>query len=67
VEGSRRSVARRPTRPPKAVARHKPVPRAAQAVVVYVQDAVDFVDGDVVLPLPADGFARRIEEMTAGV
>nr|WSX75761.1 hypothetical protein OH826_19030 [Streptomyces sp. NBC_00899] len=51
----------------QAIARHKPVPRAAQAVVVYVKDAVDFVDDDVDLPLPADGFAQRIEEMTAGV
>jgi hypothetical protein len=36
-------------------------------VVVYVKNVVDFVDGDVDLPLPADGFAQRIEEMTAGV
>lgn len=51
----------------QAIARHKAVPRAAQAVVVYVKDAVDFVDDDVDLPLPADGFAQRTEEMTTGV
>lgn len=51
----------------QAIARHKDVPHAAQAVVVYVKNAVDFVDDDVDLPLPADGFAQRIEEMTAGV
>jgi hypothetical protein len=48
------------------VARLKPVSQTATAVVGYVKDAVQFVE-DVDLPLPADGFAQRIEEMTAGV
>jgi hypothetical protein len=51
-----------------AVARHKAVPEATNAVVVYVKSAIQFVDDeDIPLPLPPDGFAQRIEEMTAGV
>lgn len=49
------------------IARLKDVPEAATAVVVYVKNAVQFVDDDVDLPLPADGFAARIEEMTTTV
>lgn len=51
----------------QAIARHKAVPRVTEQVVVYVKSAVDFVDEDVDLPLPAVGVAERIEEMTAGV
>lgn len=49
------------------IARLKDVPEAANAVVVYVKENVHFVDDDVDLPLPADGFAARIEEMTTVV
>jgi hypothetical protein len=49
------------------IARLKTVPDAANAVVGYVKEAVQFVDDDIDLPLPADGFAARIEEITAGV
>jgi len=48
---------------------HKAVPAATTAVVGYVSTAVQFVDDrDLVLdlPLPADGFAERIGEMTTG-
>jgi hypothetical protein len=44
----------------------RPVSENISAVLGYVKDAVRFVD-DVDLPLPADGFAKRIEEMTTGV
>lgn len=52
----------------QAVARHRTVPAAASAVVVYVRTAIEVVDDDDIdLFLPADGFAARIEEMTTGV
>lgn len=51
----------------QVVARRKAVPDATNAVVGYVKTAVRFVDDDIDLPLPPDGFAERIEEMTTGV
>jgi hypothetical protein len=50
----------------RSIARHRAVPDAANAVVVYVKTAMQDVE-DIDLPLPPDGFARRIEEITAGV
>jgi hypothetical protein len=50
----------------QAVARRKTVPDEATAVVGYVRSAVRFVDDSLDLPLPADGFAAKIEEMTGG-
>lgn len=54
----------------QVAADHKTVPSATTAVVGYVRTAVQFVNEggiDIDLPLPADGFTERIEEMTAGV
>ncbi|MFF8903228.1 hypothetical protein ACF082_37865 [Streptomyces lydicus] len=52
--------------PPTATVMWKPMvlPQAAAAVVSYVPTAIEYVD-DVELPLPAAGFAERIEELTA--
>ncbi|MEU0663791.1 hypothetical protein [Streptomyces lavendulocolor] len=52
--------------PPTATVtwQHMVLPRAAAAVVRYVPTAIEYVD-DVDLPLPTDGFAERIEELTA--
>jgi hypothetical protein len=50
----------------RIVSQMRPVSENISAVLGYVKDAVRFVD-DVDLPLPADGFAKRIEEMTTGV
>ncbi len=52
----------------RVIARVRAVPDAMTAMVGYVRTAVRFVDDDDLdLPLPADGFAARIEEMTTGV
>lgn len=51
----------------RLIASLKAVPNAMTEVVGYVKTAVRFVDDDVDLPLPAEGFAARIEEMTTGV
>ncbi|MFJ4689681.1 hypothetical protein [Streptomyces sp. NPDC088789] len=53
-------------RPPTATVTLKQIvlPEAAAAVVSYVPTAIEYVD-DVDLFLPTDGFAERIEELTA--
>ncbi|SDN01064.1 hypothetical protein [Actinacidiphila guanduensis] len=47
------------------VARRKGFTDAARAALAYVRHAVRFVDDDVDLPLPDDGFAERIEQISA--
>lgn len=49
----------------QVVVRHKAFTDATNAALAYVRSAVRFVDDDIDLPLPDDGFAQRIEEIAA--
>jgi hypothetical protein len=49
----------------RIVVRHRAFTDATTAALAYVRNAVQFVDDDLDLPLPDDGFAERIEQITA--